>query len=161
MPTFELYCNNENTYWRIYKLIERLPSFFYIPYVCIDTPDVSIGDISDPNWAGFPMPIHEGDVYIFDDVIPALALGGAYHMRASIRVRDEDTDEVITLRIWHELLHAVGQPADDMVILATDWQTPAERILWYLFKLFNIPVDIPYWQRKYYTWLTKRAEGMV
>ena len=58
-------------------------------------------------------------------------------MRASIRVRDEDTDEVITLRIWHELLHAVGQPADDMVILATDWQTPLERILWHIWRIFG------------------------
>ena len=103
------------------------------------------------------MPIHEGDVYIFDDDIPALALGGAYHMRASIRVRDEDTDEVITLRIWHELLHAVGQPADDMVILAADWQTPFERILWYIWRIFGEGGRYPVWQR-YYAWLTARAE---
>ncbi len=95
---------------------------------------------------------------MFDDDIPALALGGAYEMRASIRVRDEDTDEVITLRVWHELLHAVGQPADDMVILESEWQTAGERILWYLWKLFGLPVDIPFWQRRYYAWLTKRAE---
>ena len=78
-------------------------------------------------------------------------------MRASIRVREEDTDEVIYLRIWHELLHAVGQPADDMVILAADWQTPLERILWHVWRIFGAPVDIPFWQTKYYMWLTKRA----
>jgi hypothetical protein len=109
-------------------------------------------------WNGFPMPVNKGDVYIFDDDIPALALGGAYEMRASIRVREEDTDEVITLRIWHELLHAVGQPADDMIILASEWQTASEHILWYLYRLFGQPVDIPFWQRKFYAWLTKRAE---
>ena len=92
MPAFRVYCQNENTYWRVYKLLPNLPPFFDIPYIRIDTPAVSIGDASDPNWNGFPMPIHEGDVYIFDDDIPALALGGDYHMRASIRVRDEDTD---------------------------------------------------------------------
>ncbi len=137
-----------------------MPPFFDIANRYIGTPAVSIGDESDPIWNGFPMPIHEGDVYIFDDDIPALALGGAYHMRASIRVRDEDTDEVITLRIWHELLHTVGRPADEMSILAPEWQTPSERILWYLYRLFNMPVDVPYWQRKYYTWLTKRAEQL-
>ncbi len=158
MPAFNVYCHNENTYWRVYKLLPNLPPFFDIPYIRIGTPAVSIGDASDPNWNGFPMPIHEGDVYIFDDDIPALALGGAYHMRASIRVRDEDTDEVITLRIWHELLHAVGQPADDMVILASDWQTPVERILWYIWRIFGEPVDIPLWQFRYYAWLTARAE---
>ena len=158
MPAFNVYCQNENTYWRVYKLLPNLPPFFDIPYIRIDTPTVSIGDASDPNWNGFPMPVNKGDVYIFDDDIPALALGGAYHMRASIRVRDEDTDEVITLRIWHELLHAVGQPADDMVILADEWQTPFERILWYIWRVFGAPVDIPFWQTKYYVWLTKRAE---
>ena len=154
MPAFNVYCHNENTFWRVYKLLQNLPPFFDIANKYIGTPAVSIGDASDPNWNGFPMPIHEGDVYIFNDIIPALALGGAYYMRASIRVREEDTDEVIFLRIWHELLHAVGQPADDMSVRAAEWQTPTERILWYLFKLFNMPVDIPYWQRKYYTWLT-------
>ena len=158
MPTFNVYCQNENTYWRVYKLHPNLPPFFDIPYIRIDTPAVSIGDASDPIWNGFPMPIHEGDVFIFDDDIPALALGGAYHMRASVRVREEDTDEVITLRIWHELLHAVGQPADDMVIHASEWQTISERILWHIWRIFGEPVDIPFWQTKYYMWLTARAE---
>ena len=158
MPAFNVYCHNENTYWRVYKLLPNLPPFFEIPYIRIVTPAVSIGDASDPNWNGFPMPIHEGDVYIFDDDIPALALGGAYHLRASIRVRDEDTDEVITLRIWHELLHAVGQPADDMVILADEWQTPLERILWHIWRVLGAQVDIPFWQSRYYAWLTARAE---
>ena len=153
MPAFNVYCKSEEVGKRL-----AIHSFFEIANKYIGTPTVSIGDASDPNWNGFPMPIHEGDVYIFDDDIPALALGGAYHMRASIRVRDEDTDEVITLRIWHELLHAVGQPADDMIILATDWQTTSERVLWYLYSLFGLPVDIPFWQWKYYAWLTTRAE---
>ena len=161
MPSFRLFCNNENTYWRVYKLLENLPPFFDIPYKRIETPDVTVGMETDPLWAGFPFPVNRGDVYIFDHNIAGYALGGGGDMRASIRVRDEDTDEVIFLRIWHELLHAVGQPADDMSILASEWQTPTERIIWYLCKLFNMPVDIPYWQRKYYTWLTARAEGMV
>ena len=158
MPAFSVYCQNENVYWRVYKLLPNLPPFFDIPHIRIDTPTVSIGDASDQIWNGFPMPIHEGDVFIFDDDIPALALGGAYHMRASIRVRDEDTDEIITLRIWHELLHAVGQPADDMVILAGEWQTPLERVLWFVWRVFGAPVDIPFWQSRYYAWLTARAE---
>ena len=144
---------------RINPIIPDIPNFFDFDNLNkIGTPKVSIGDESDPNWNSFPMPVNKGDVYIFDDVIPALALGGAYEMRASIRVRDEDTDEVITLRIWHELLHAVGQPADDMVIRASEWQTAGESILWHIWRVFGMPVDIPYWQRKYYAWLTARAE---
>ncbi len=143
---------------RINPIIPDIPNFFDFDYLKIGNPEVSIGDESDPNWDGFPMPINKGDVYIFDDVIPALALGGAYEMRCSIRVREEDTDEVITLRIWHELLHTVGQPADDMVIRASEWQTTTERILWYLYRLLGLPVDIPFWQARYYEWLTARAE---
>ena len=159
MPTFYLYCKTLGLGVKYrYGLLVDIPSFFGITCINIGTPAVSIGDESDPNWNGFPMPINKGDVYIFDDVIPALALGGAYEMRASIRVRDEDTDEVITLRIWHELLHAVGQPADDMVIRASEWQTAGESILWHIWRVFGMPVDIPYWQRKYYAWLTARAE---
>ena len=67
MPAFNVYCQNENTYWRVYKLLPNLPPFFEIPYIRIDTPAVSIGDESDPNWNGFPMPVNKGDVYIFDD----------------------------------------------------------------------------------------------
>ena len=158
MPTFYLYCKTLGLGVKCRCLLIDIPSFFGIDQIQIGTPDVSIGDVTDPNWNGFPMPVNKGDVYVFDDIIPALALGGAYHMRASIRVRDDDTDEVITLRIWHELLHAVGQPADDMVIRASEWHTAGESILWNLWKLFGLPVDIPFWQRKYYAWLTARAE---
>ena len=158
MPTFYLYYKTVKLWDRIKDILPDIPSYFDIPFSFTGTPYITIGDVTDPNWNGFPMPVNKGDVYIFDDDIPALALGGAYEMRASIRVREEDTDEVITLRIWHELLHAVGQPADDMVIRASEWQTTSERILWHIWKLFNQPVDIPFWQRKYYAWLTKRAE---
>lgn len=159
MPTYHLYCESLDLWKRINPIIPDIPNFFDFDNLNkIGTPKVSIGDESDPNWNGFPMPVNKGDVYIFDDDIPALALGGAYEMRCSIRVRDVDSDEVITLRIWHELLHTVGQPADDMVILASEWQTTGESILWYIWKLFGQPVDIPFWQRKYYAWLTKRAE---
>ena len=159
MPTFNVYCKSAELTNKLGRyIISDIPSYFDIVNWYIGIPKVTIGDASDPNWNGFPMPVNKGDVYIFDDIIPALALGGAYEMRCSIRVREEDTDEVITLRIWHELLHAVGQPADDMVTLASEWQTAGESILWYLWKLFNQQVDIPFWQRKFYAWLTARAE---
>ena len=78
-------------------------------------------------------------------------------MRASIRVCKEDRDEVLIMRLWHELLHAVGQPADDMIPMAAEWQTPFERLLWWLWPHFCGPVDVPYWHRKFYHFLTARA----
>ncbi len=154
MPTFTLYCKTVKLWDRIKDILLDIPSYFYIQSVIAGTPEVSIGEESDPNWNGFPMPVNKGDIYVFDDDIPALALGGAYEMRASIRVREEDTDEVITLRIWHELLHAVGKPADDMIRLSSEWLTGTDRIVWYLCRLFGVSVDIPYWQTKFYRWLS-------
>ncbi|MDD3071893.1 MAG: hypothetical protein PHX88_11940, partial [Methanoculleus horonobensis] len=98
-----------------------------------------------------------GEAYVFDDIIPARALGGGGDMRAAIRVCEGDSDEVLILRLWHELLHAVGQPADDMTSLASEWQAPIERILWWLWPHFCGPVDVPYWHRKFYHFLTSRA----
>ena len=140
-------------------MINTLPFDFFQPW--IGKPDVTYGDTSDPMWAGFPMPIHDGDVYIFDDNIPAIALGGAYTGRASIRVRKEDSDEVIYLRVWHELLHAVGKPADDMIRLSSEWLTGTDRVVWYLCRLFGVSVDVPYWQTKFYRWLSANGGWLV
>lgn len=79
-------------------------------------------------------------------------------MRASIHATPYDPVDVLGLRLWHELLHAVGQPADNMSCDAAEWQTPFERILWHIWRVFGAPVDIPFWQSRYYAWLTARAE---
>lgn len=159
MPTFKIYCKTPDLATRTsMELVDTLPSFFSISDIVVGTPHVTIGDASDPLWAGFPYPTERGVVYIFDDIIPAQALGGGGDMRASVRVCEGDTNEVLSLRLWHELLHAVGQPADDMVILAADWQTPIERILWHIWRAFGMSVDVPFWQSRYYAWLTNRAE---
>ena len=78
--------------------------------------------------------------------------------RASIRVTPEDKDdEAIVLRIWHELLHAIGQPADDMVRRADEWQSISDRLIWAAWQSLSRPLDVPYWHRKFYSWLTDRA----
>ena len=81
-------------------------------------------------------------------------------MRASVRVTRGDTDDgAIVLRIWHEILHAIGQPADDMVRRAAEWQSVSERLVWAAWQSLSRPVDVPFWHRKFYAWLTERAES--
>ena len=159
MPSFTIYCKTSELADIVYlDLIDYLPDFFTITDVVVGIPQVTIGNCTDPLWSGFPFPIDRGVVYVFDDDIPAHALGGGGDMRASIHATPYDPVDVLGLRLWHELLHAVGQPADDMVIRASEWQKAGESILWYLYRLFCLPVDIPFWQRRFYAWLTKRAE---
>lgn len=159
MPTFTIYCKTSVLADIVFlDLIDYLPDFFTITDVVVGIPPITIGNSNDPLWSGFPFPKERGVVYVFDDDIPAHALGGGGDMRASIHATPYDQVDVLGLRLWHELLHAVGQPADDMSCDAAEWQTTFERILWFVWRVFGAPVDIPFWQRKYYAWLTARAE---
>lgn len=56
------------------------------------------------------------------------------------------------------ILGAVGQPADDMIPMAAEWQTPFDRLMWWLWPYLGWRnYDVPYWHRKFYHWLTARA----
>jgi len=156
MPHFTLFFKTAALRDRLAPCLAEIPAYFSFDIQTGAPPTLVISE-TDPLWQGFPFPVHAGTVYIFDDEIPARAVGGGGGMRASIRVRPEDRVDVLVLRLWHELLHAVGQPADDMIPLAAEWQTPFERILWWLWPHFCGPVDVPYWHRKFYHFLTSRA----
>jgi len=155
MPHFTLWFETEALRDRLLLVILlRIPPWFKFS-ACTGTPDVTIGTGEVDQ--GFPFPVRPGTVYIFDDEIPARAVGLAAPMRASIRVRAIDSDNVLVMRVWHELLHAVGQPADDMIPLAPEWQTSWERLLWIVWRWFGDPVDVPFWHERFYAWLTRRA----
>ena len=157
MPDFDLYCSSEDLWQRVVPLLDHLPPFF----VLTDkegTPDLRYF-ANDGTWDGFPFPVAPGVLYLFDGDIPARAIGGALDMQASVRIRPEDPDDVIVCRIWHELLHAVGQPADDMIPFAAVWQTPFDYLLWWVYGWCGWSVDVPYWHKRFYRWLTARAAG--
>ena len=156
---FDLYFKTEALRQRLEPCLSQIPSFFEFT-VRTGTPEITIISETDPLWKGFPFPTTPGDVYVFDDRIPAGAAGGAVTGRASVRAREEDSDDVVILRLWHELLHAVGQPADDMIPLAAEWQTPWERLLWTVWRWCGDSVDVPFWHRRFYAWLTARAGGL-
>ena len=160
MVQFVLHFKTDALRQRLEPLLDQIPSFFQFT-VRTGTPPVYYFDPNDKTWTGFPFPSRTGGVYVFDDEIPARALGGGMAMRAAIRARPEDPDDVVILRLWHELLHAVGQPADDMIPLAAEWQTPWERLLWAVWRWLQVPVDVPFWHRRFYRWLTLREEGVA
>ena len=156
MAHFTLFFKTEALRERFAPLLSQIPPFFSFA-VRTGTPTVRLIADND-TWRGFPYPVNAGEAYVFDDIIPARALGGGGDMRAAIRVCEGDSDEVLILRLWHELLHAVGQPADDMTSLASEWQTPIERLLWAIWPyLVGSSRDVPFWHRRYYPWLTERA----
>src|SRR5690554_5061384 len=130
MPHFDLFFKTEDLRRRLEPHLGLIPPFFQFT-VRTGTPEVRYFDQKDPMWKGFPFPVPEGAVYVFDDDIPARALGGGMHMRASVRVtRADRDDEALVLRIWHEILHAIGQPADDMVKRAGEWQSISDKVVW-------------------------------
>ena len=157
MPHFDLFFKTADLRRRLEPHLGLIPPFFEFT-VRTGTPEVRYFDPNDPMWKDFPFPVPDGIVYVFDNDIPARALGGAMQNRASVRVRPQDTDdEVVILRIWHEILHAVGQPADDMVKRANEWQSASERLVWAAWQSLSRPIDVPFWHRKFYAWLTERA----
>lgn len=161
MPHFDLFFKTDELRRRLEPHLSLIPPFFRFT-VRIGTPEIRYFDPDDPMWKGFPFPVPARTVYVFDDAIPARALGGGMDMRASIRVTREDTDDdALVLRIWHEILHAIGQPADDMARLATEWQSASERLMWVAWQSLSRPVDVPFWHRRFYAWLTERAESAV
>lgn len=157
---FDLFFKTEALRQRLEPCLSQIPPFFTFT-VRTGTPKITIISETDPLWKGFPFPVPQRTAYVFDDDIPARALGGGVDLRAAIRVRPEDSDAVVILRLWHELLHAVGQPADDMYKTPCRWQTPLERILWRVWEFLLLPRDVPFWHRRFYRWLTKRAEGVA
>lgn len=157
MAHFTLFFKTPALRDRVAPLLDQIPPVFTF-HLETGTPPVAIISETDPTWIGFPFPVRAGDVYLFDDEIPARAVGGAVYGQAAVRVRNEDPDDVVILRLWHEVLHAVGQPADDMHQLQAEWQTPIDRLLWWLWPhLVGGGYDVPYWHRRYYHWLTTRA----
>ena len=103
MPHSDLFFKTEALRQRLEPHLGLIPPFFEFT-VQTGAPEVRYFDQKDPMWKGFPFPVPAGTVYVFDDAIPARALGGGMDMRASVRVTREDRDdEAIILRIWHEI----------------------------------------------------------
>jgi hypothetical protein len=159
MPELDIYFENGALLRAVAPMLGIIPAFFRLtprqgkPKIAYFWPD-------DPNWSDFPFPVDEGVAYVFcGDGLAARAAGGAFHLRAAIKVMKSEVrnPELIALRIWHELLHAVGQPADGMIPLAEQWLPPEGLAAFRAEQARKRSVDTNYWQQQFYHWLTVRA----
>ncbi|RXE57459.1 hypothetical protein ABH15_03395 [Methanoculleus taiwanensis] len=159
MPALDVYFETDRLGAAIAPWLGVIPAFFRLT-VRPGRPEFAYYWPNDPNWSDFPFPMHEGVAYIFSgDGLAARAAGGAFRLRAAIKVMSGELTrpELVALRIWHELLHAVGQPADDMVPLADRWLPPEGFAGFTKEREAKRSVDTNYWQQQFYHWLTLRA----
>jgi len=159
MPRFTLYFETEALRERLESSLSQISSFFVFD-VRTGTPATITPYSTDGQpYTGYPYPADPGTAYVFhrdnwqwDGV--SLGDGGG---RAAIQVEDNDDIDVVIMRIWHELLHAVGQPADDMEKLAPQWQRWYEIVLWWIWPYLLGSRHCPFWHKRFYAWLTRRA----
>jgi len=141
------------------KSLHALPQLFTIANLFVGCPRLVEAWDSIPHWEGFKMPADPFTLYVFRRDPSGKYPAGAAHYsrdgsRAGVAVRPDDHPDVIFLRIWHELLHTMDLDADGMKDRVKEWLPKINRIP-YLFHLYYRDVDIPYWHRQYYQWVTE------
>ncbi|MDN7025142.1 hypothetical protein FGU65_09610 [Methanoculleus sp. FWC-SCC1] len=159
MPELDLYFESNTLLRAVAPMLGIVPAFFRLA-VRTGKPKTAYYWPDDPNWSDFPFPAHDGVVYVFcGDGLASRAAGGALHLRAAVKVMkgERASPELVALRIWHELLHAVGQPADDMIPRAEEWLPPEGLAAFRAERARRRSVDTNYWQQQFYHWLTVRA----
>jgi hypothetical protein len=77
------------------------------------------------DWHGMPFPLRDNTILVFSAAeypIGGVA-GGAAGSRCSVAVFGNETDEVLTLRCWHELLHGLpGIESSDAMLESADFR---------------------------------------
>jgi hypothetical protein len=153
---FECYFEDVTLQEKVEPWLDYLPSVFEIS-VKEGKPELEYPWPADPNWNDFPFPKKENTLYIFwGDGLKSKSAGGGGGLKASLKVWKKDLlspydREKVALRIWHELLHAIGQPADDMSKVM--WLDGSKQC-WALDAIMK-RVDRNYWQRQYYMYLIR------
>jgi len=146
-------------YDRITPNLDQIPPYFQFTGLRVGIPETTPIFYDRKLITEYPYPAKPGEVFIFnfDNWEYDGYSFGDEEGRAAIQVERDDPIDVVILRIWHELLHAVGQPADDMTKMRDEWQTWVDRVIWCIWTRLGYSVDVPYWQRKFYRYLTGRA----
>lgn len=117
------------------------------------------------DWRGFIIPEQDNTIIIFDGKRRNVKFaGGTIGNRIGVAVFGNESVETLYLRIYHELLHALGLPADDMPNNSefVEWLTNMLRIALYVDKklFYSKFINNPKWQNLYYTYLLlKYVEG--
>ena len=128
-----------------------------VPYViiCLEWGGIDYTTLDMEGWENFKLNLCMNSILWYPQSYNESYKGnylGCYENGAiTIIIRPEDSTEELTLRVWHELLHYYGQPADDMDDLIhnciSKWEWVFYPVLKYLRK--------NYYQRKFYEYLTE------
>jgi len=111
------------------RALLKVPSFFSIIRVEYNPSQVTW--YTTGAWKGWPMPVAENHIVVVDGDKRGLQYnGGTVGSRCAVAMRPYDSSGELGVRIWHELLHTLRLPADDMLVdegfLA--WLSPPLRI---------------------------------
>jgi len=160
MPArFDLYYETSTLREQIEPMLSSIPDYFYLR-PCDGTCELKYH--SNVNWQDFPFPVEKNTVYIFwGDGKNRKYAGGNSDGCVSVMVQKQEisSPKKISLRIWHELLHAVGQPADGMKKNAAQWIT-SPWMLWIFNGLAVVGLENrSFFHEPYYQWLTERAHN--
>lgn len=153
----------ENEKLKILKALSMIPNFFSFEFKDWSEADYFVYDEGD--WENFVMPTTDNTIIFFDgDSREINYAGGTLGTRIGVAVFDYDTIESIYLRTYHELLHTLGLPADDMTTNRefVQWLSKMLRLALFLDKKFFYEKFIhnPKWQNIYYDFLLiKYLEG--
>jgi hypothetical protein len=150
--------------YEAYQALRGVPSklidLSQAPFVLKDDLfDVSIGRIDTDDWRGFVINTEENTILWYPE--EAIIYNGPYlaccdynnAITIIVRLQDTDTREDLTLRVWHELLHYHGQPADDMDLLIQECVGAWDLFIYPIAKYFRKN----YYERKFYEYLTGRV----
>jgi len=155
---FDVYYETTALREQIEPMLSSIPPYFDL-HGCEGTCELKCHP--HPDWNGFPFPVPEMTVYIFSgDEKNLKYAGGNYGGCVSVKILNQEiaSPEKIALRVWHEMLHAVGQPADDMKEYAPKWTTSALMLFFFQFcAIFGLE-NTAYFHKQFYLWLTDRAD---
>lgn len=157
-PGFRLYFKTMDLLDFIEPELHQIPEFFEFLDISVGIPRVHSPNSVDPVIGDSTDSCVIGDVYISDDdSLDCEAVVDA-HLRVSVDVRPGCDIDVAVMDIWRALLRAIDLPADSMADLLPDWATPLERVMWALWPWVFGSHDVPFWHRRFYRWLTTRAD---
>jgi len=146
----------------ILQAIYLIPNYFqfdiYTDQTMWNTYTSSTKTYSSGPWQNFILPSTDNTIIIFDGRKRNVQFGGGtVGTRIGIAIFGNETLEQIYLRIYHELLHALQLPADDMTTNHdfVTWLTNMLRLALWLDKRFAAVrfAHNPKWQSLYYDFL--------
>ena len=153
---FKVFVEPELPNEMIRKALELIPNFFEFEFK--DWSEADYFTYTEGSWKNFIIPKNDYTIIFFDGESRKVNYaGGTIDKRVGIAVFKQDSIEHIYLRTYHELLHTLKLPADDM-LKNKEFQKYLPKHLRFIFKLMKIfkkkhLEHSARWQTLYYNFL--------